>query len=212
MSDHAWLLCPTLSPGRWALGGERFLIGREPPCDLVVALPAISRRHATIERHERVYMLADLGSRNGTFCNGQAVGSKLLRLAHNNTIVLGGALELHFHDPMATIDAPRLGRLRGVWIDEATAAVWVDGLPVEPPLSAPQLALLRLLYAQAGQIVSREQLIAAIWPEHNPSGISGEAVDGLIKRLRTRLRETQPACEYLSVQRGFGLRLDQPAD
>ena len=212
MSDHAWLICTTLPPGRWALSGQRFLIGREPPCDLIVALPGISRQHASIERRAQAYFVTDLGSRNGTFCNGQAVGLAPLRLTHNDTLVIGAALGLQFADPAATAQTPRLGRIQGIWIDEANAAVWVDGQLVEPPLSAAQLALLRLLYARAGQLVSREQIIAAVWPGTNPTGISGEAVDGLIKRLRAHLRRARPSHNYISVLRGFGLRLDQPAD
>jgi len=49
-----------------------------------------------------------------------------------------------------------------------------------------------------------------VWPDVEPSGVSGEAVDGLFKRLRARLRETQPAREYIEVLRGHGVRLVQP--
>lgn len=86
----------------------------------------------------------------------------------------------------------------------------MDGRRVEPPLSAAQFALLSLLYHLAGQVISRSQIIAAVWPGVEPSGVSGEAVDGLIKRLRVRLRETQPAREYIEVLRGQGMRLVQP--
>jgi DNA-binding response OmpR family regulator len=115
-----------------------------------------------------------------------------------------------FHDPGETAEGQRLGRLNGVWIDEAAREAWVDGRKVEPRLSAAQFNLLALLYHSAGQMVMRQQIVAALWPEVAPAGVSGEAVDGLIKRLRARLRETQLKQEYIEVLRGHGVRLVQP--
>jgi len=92
-------------------------------------------------------------------------------------------------------------------VDELTRAVWVDARPVEPELSAAQFTLLALLYKRVGQVVSRDAIIRAVWPEADPAGVSEEAVDGLIKRLRARLRGAQPKHEYLEVLRGQGIRL-----
>jgi len=131
-------------------------------------------------------------------------------LKDGDQIVLGGTIELNFHCPQETVQGPRIGRLKGVWLDEAAREVWVDGQRVEPPLSAAQLSLLALLYRSAGQVVSRTEIVAAVWPESNPAGVGEEAVDGMIKRLRARLRAAQPNKEYLEVLRGHGLRLVQP--
>jgi len=124
--------------------------------------------------------------------------------------VLGGTVELSFNNLRDTAQGLRIGRLNGVWLNEAAHEVWVDGERVEPPLSAAQLTLLALLYHSAGRVISRAQIVAAVWPDSNPAGVGEEAVDGLIKRLRTRLRATQPEREYLEVLRGHGLRLVQP--
>ena len=88
--------------------------------------------------------------------------------------------------------------------------MWVDAQPVEPPLSAAQFTLLHLLYQRPGQVISQAEIVAAIWPNTDPAGVSKEAVEGLIKRLRTRLRETHPAKDYLTIVRGHGLRIVQP--
>jgi DNA-binding response OmpR family regulator len=55
--------------------------------------------------------------------------------------------------------------------------------------------------------VDRNTIVAAVWPNDEPAGVSEEAIDGLIKRLRARLRETQPTSDYLRVIRGRGVRL-----
>jgi DNA-binding response OmpR family regulator len=82
---------------------------------------------------------------------------------------------------------------------------------VEPPLSVAQFTLLNLLYQSPGEVVTRAQIIAAVWPNADPAGVSEEAVDGLIKRLRARIRETQVNAEreYIEVLRGHGVRLVQ---
>ncbi len=50
-------------------------IGRELDCRIILAEPAISRRHAQIAVDGNVLILVDLGSTNGTFVNGTRVTS-----------------------------------------------------------------------------------------------------------------------------------------
>ena len=195
---------------RWELNKAQTVIGRRPPADIVFPASRVSRRHARIERREFDYYLVDLASKNGTFANGQPVAEAGHRLQGGDEIVLGGVVSLRFEDPDETMAGPKLGRLRGVWIDPGSGDVWVDSLPVTPSLSEAQFTLLRLLYRANGGIISRAEIVSAVWPLANPDGVSEEAVDGLIKRLRRRLRQTQPQQEYLQVIRGRGLRLLQP--
>jgi hypothetical protein len=59
-------------------GGERLLLGRHPACDVVVADPSVSRRHAQLTLRDGVWVLQDLASTNGTAVNGQRVGRTAL--------------------------------------------------------------------------------------------------------------------------------------
>jgi hypothetical protein len=63
---------PTLLLPREARG--RFTIGREAACDMTLADMTVSRWHAGLDRGEDGWLLADLGSTNGTRLNGWRVG------------------------------------------------------------------------------------------------------------------------------------------
>jgi len=52
---------------------SRFTIGREPACDMTLADDTVSRWHASLERSAGGWLLADLGSTNGTRLNGWRV-------------------------------------------------------------------------------------------------------------------------------------------
>ena len=204
-----WLTAPNPdgSTGRHSVDKDEYLIGRQPPADLALPYPQVSRRHARIMRDDWSYWLEDLGSRNGVFVNGELVGDQPVRLVDGDDIVVAGIVNLTFHDPSETVAGPRVGRLEGVWIDPNSGDVWVDAVRVSPPLSLSQMRLLKLLNECPGQPVSQGDIIAAVWPDENPEGVSKQAVDGLIKRLRSRLREASPEQEYIQVVRGYGLRL-----
>jgi hypothetical protein len=52
---------------------SRFTIGRESACDMTLADETVSRWHASLERSAGGWLLADLGSTNGTRLNGWRV-------------------------------------------------------------------------------------------------------------------------------------------
>lgn len=73
---------------RLALGDGVVGIGRLPTCEIVVADPNASRRHAEVRPHGTGYAVVDLGSTNGTRVNGLlVVGDRLL--AHGDVIGIG---------------------------------------------------------------------------------------------------------------------------
>lgn len=68
----------------------RIVIGRSRTCDVVLANdPAVSRRHALVERFDSFLRVRDLGSSNGTFLNGVKVGGPQ-RLKPGDAIAIGG--------------------------------------------------------------------------------------------------------------------------
>ena len=72
---RAYLLVSTEGqpPVQFDLGGALIGIGRASDNDVIVDDPLVSRHHCQLKLQHGAYGLADLGSRNGSFVNGQAV-------------------------------------------------------------------------------------------------------------------------------------------
>jgi serine phosphatase RsbU (regulator of sigma subunit) len=75
-------------PRRIEIGPAGVTIGRIAPCDLVIPIPDISRRHCRIDLDGEAAVLADLGSTNGTFVAGARVEGPT-RLRNGSRITLG---------------------------------------------------------------------------------------------------------------------------
>lgn len=191
---------------RFVLRGEQS-IGRSGENDIVADGDGVSRFHASVATRPDGHWLRDLSSRNGTFVNGDPVGPEGRLLADGDLVVLAGAVALRYLDPQATPIVPRIGRLRGVWIDPATTDVWVDAVRLDPALSARQFELLRCLIEAEGRPVSRVEIVDRVWPSEEPSGVSDDAVTALVKRLRSRLRDAGAGDDHLEIVRGRGVRL-----
>ena len=53
--------------------GTEMVIGRDPDCDYPLKYPMISWRHARLEKTPNGLVIEDLGSKNGTFVDGQQI-------------------------------------------------------------------------------------------------------------------------------------------
>lgn len=73
--------------GRLALGEQPAVIGRLPDCAVTVNDAQVSRHHAEIRAYGDGFVVADLGSMNGTLVNGTAIRER--QLADGDTITIG---------------------------------------------------------------------------------------------------------------------------
>jgi two-component system cell cycle response regulator len=76
------------------LKGDRSVLGRDDSADVRLLDDGISRAHAAVEREGGKLVLADLGSTNGTFCNGVRVGR--CDLTDGDKIAVGASTILKF--------------------------------------------------------------------------------------------------------------------
>lgn len=229
--DTVPMLIAQSGPGagqRWPLAKEELVIGREPDCDIVIPDRQVSRAHARLHRVEGGFELEDLGSKNGTHLNGLPVEGRT-RLQDGDLIQVALVARLAYVGSDATVPLradsalaaaiglgtpslpptdPGPGRLR---VDSAARRVWVGEQEVDPPLSAPQFRLMELLHEHTGRVVTREEIIEAVWPESSGEGVSEQAIDALVRRVRDRLEELDRDHQYVATVRGHGFRLDNPA-
>jgi DNA-binding NtrC family response regulator len=63
--------------------------GRDPGTDLQLSDASVSRQHARLEMRADHAQLTDLGSRNGTWCNGERLAEDARRVARGDEITLG---------------------------------------------------------------------------------------------------------------------------
>lgn len=194
---------------RWLIREDQVLIGRGADCDIVLPERQVSRHHARIERTaDGRYLLYDLGSKNGTWVNGEEVREAPRLLQDGDEIQFALCVRMTFVGSDATLPLEGEGPVRGIRVDRAGRRVFVAGRELSPPLSPAQYRLLTALLDARGQVVSREAIVRAVWPNEDVRGVSEQAVDALVRRLRERLAELDPQHEYIITVRGHGFRLE----
>lgn len=198
-----------LAGQRWTIDRDEFIIGRGGDCQIVLPERQVSRHHARILRENgRRFLLEDLDSKNGTHLNGEPVKSPTT-LKDGDEIQIALAVKLMFVGTGATVpltfDPPKAEK--PLAIDEAKRSVRIRGDLLDPPLSLAQFRLLQLLYDAEGAVVSRDDIVETVWPGTEGIGVSEQAIDALVRRLRDRLAELDDY-EYVVTVRGHGFRLD----
>ena len=194
---------------RWPLS-QTLVLGREATCDVVISDRQISRFHARLTPTSEGVILEDLGSKNGTHLNGSLISAPVV-LQDGDLVSVAMAQQFMYIVSDATTplldNAPQHGRLM---MDLKSRRVWVNQQQLVPPLSAQQFKLLWLLYERNGQVVTRPELVAMVWGDDQMMGVSDQALDALIRRLRDRLAALDPTHQFIDTVRGHGIRLDNP--
>jgi len=193
--------------GRWTLDQPVTTIGRWMDNDVIVDDRWVSRYHAQIEREGEQYVLKDLGSKNGTLVNGQPIAGSMV-LADGDQIQMTPLVILTFVDYGSTAPLPAEMQAPGLELDLGTRQVLVQGRLLSPPLSHAQFTFLAMLAEHPGRVFSRDEVITAVWPEDEAEGVSDEAIDALVRRIRLRLRELDPLHEYIITVRGYGFKVE----
>lgn len=213
---------PVLIGQTGPLNGRRWIIdrlisiGREVNCEVSIPDRQVSRYHARLIPEKKGVVVEDLKSKNGTYHNGKRINEPVF-VQDGDVLQVAMVQKFLFLNSDTTM--PMDLNLVGVhspserlFLDEKSRRVWVHKQEVTPPLSVPQFCLLKALYDQQGKVISRQELIMIIWEEEEALGISEQALDALVRRLRDRLSAMDPENQFIVTVRGYGLRLDNQLD
>jgi DNA-binding winged helix-turn-helix (wHTH) protein len=205
-----------LNGQRWILKSD-IIVGRDDSCHVVLQNRQVSRYHARFVSLPHGVQLEDLGSKNGTHVNGHEVMEPIM-LQDGDVIQIAFAQQFLYLSsdstlpleipPGATNETIQIPRL--LHLDKRSRRVWIGNDELLPPLSVSQYQLLELLSDNPGRVVSRTELIHAVWGKEDAVGISEQALDALVRRLRDRLAVINSTHQFLITVRGHGLRLDNP--
>ncbi len=219
-------------PGMETLEGARHVLGKAPQADIAFDNPYVSRRHAEIAFSNDSYSIRDLGSKNGTFVDGQRVGQNPRQLDGGETIELGlgqvvttfrlGSSTITLPGPSARPDAargtatatppptpvaPRPAPPKGLHVDVPRREVIVNGKPVAPPLSRKEFDILALLWERMGEACGKDDLSATGWPEREHGSVTDQEISQCVHRLRRRIEPDPATPRFVISIRGFGYRL-----
>lgn len=205
-----------LNGQRWLLTGD-LILGRDDSCNVIIQNRQVSRYHARLVNLQQGIQLEDLGSKNGTHVNGQELSEPVM-LQDGDVIQIAFAQQFIFlsSDSTLPLESPlgepgesALGS-RLLRLDKRSRRVWIGTDELVPPLSVSQYQLLEILSDNPGRVVSRSELVQAVWGKEEAVGISEQALDALVRRLRDRIGEINSSHQFLVTIRGHGLRLDNP--
>jgi DNA-binding response OmpR family regulator len=59
-------------------------------------------------------------------------------------------------------------------------------------------------------VVTRADLVAEVWGDEQSAGVTDQALDALVRRLRERIAALDSTHQYITTVRGHGIRLDNP--
>jgi hypothetical protein len=98
---------------------------------------------------------------------------------------------------------------RTLWLDEAAAVAWVEGQRLTH-LTRLEFDLLRMLYHRLGQVCTRDDIWATLYPDEKQDpdiSSTDNRVDSLVRHLRKEIEPDAEHPRYLLTVRGRGYKL-----
>lgn len=98
-----------------------------------------------------------------------------------------------------------------IYVDREKHAVYVDDRQI-PGLAPLEYNLIEYLDGRRGQVVTRDEIIAHLYPDTEVAdGINDNRVDSIVKRLRRALEPDPNEPRFILTVRGHGLKLEDGA-
>ena len=122
----------------YELSRNTLVMGRDLDVQIQIADQGVSRRHAEIARVDALFLLRDLGSRNGTFINEESVAERVLREGDRIRV---GSTVFAFEDRPQLLEQSRLIQFHdGAVNPRQTIFLRMRSKPADPAAAAPAAA------------------------------------------------------------------------
>lgn len=190
----------SVSENMFVLEKDRYTIGREAQNDIFLNDIYVSRLHAEIYMDKRrKWYIHDIGSKNGTFLNGERLGSDPAFLSSGDIISIADKVEFVFGHPIINSLTTQVSTAPispyGIEINKDTEDVFIDSVRISPKLSPKEFLMLSYIAANPDRICKYRELYAVVYserPQPNSNNFDPNDVqpslyivaDGLRKKLK----------------------------
>ena len=184
----------SLVDGReYQVGSDGLTIGRDPSCDIVIASPRVSRRHASIRQLHSGYLLLDT-SANGVFVNDARVQTEL-PLGRGDTLRVGSEEFRFYAEDRSGSDTAEFHpglQHTGSFVAAPRAVAPVTVVPNAPPapeITRPIYGTLEIINegpSRGTRFVLDSPRIAVGRAPHNDVAVNDESVSEHHAKLQRR--------------------------
>jgi len=184
------------------------LAGRSDECQIHLAHPLVSRRHASIELLDgQTYRVTDLNSRNGTTVDGVPLRDASAQASNGSLIQIGPftlTLTNSGWSAEETVQAPRMPSKQHLELDRDLRQLLMDGKVFVDRLSPQETKFIDVLIKATPGLVPTGTVGDAIWG-------SGQwdvyMLHNLVRRIRKKLEDRNIDPETIENIPGSGYRL-----
>lgn len=187
------------------------VLGNSNSSEILIVNPFVSRQHCRVKFDGSNFLISDLKSKNGTYLNGTVLepfeeytlkNGDIIELALDTVVM---QFQSFSEDTLAQTDTitTEVSSLR---VDQSTHEVWVRGKQVTPPLSPKEFAVLALLSSRQREIVRKDDIAKAGWPERE-GDVGNQEIEQCIRRIRRKIEIDPSNPKLILTRRGVGYQL-----
>ncbi len=123
-------------------------------------------------------------------------------------VIKGGKIQIPLFDKHIKMHAlERSGSTQKILLDGNTNSIKMGDTVLSDQLTSSEFRLLRFLLQNADQVIERDTIISVVWSDvKSTAGITDQAVDQLIFRLRRKIEEDPNQPTHLLTVKGRGFR------
>ena len=132
---------------------------------------------------------------------------QLWSLSRKGYVIDGNLFSIAFAEFVSQMEKGKPVPKQGVFVDERSGDVWVEGELLTQPLTELEHELLAYLYKRCNQICTRDDIAIAVWGEQAIEGVTDAQIDQLVRRVRLGIEPDPANPRYIETVRGRGHRL-----